>query len=73
MFAGGAGDGMLAPWTLVLAAIAFGIEVAQERGIRIDWNALPRLGQIGALAGVLLVLELLAVPSDATPFIYFKF
>ena len=73
MFAGGAGDGLLAPWTLVLAAIAFGIEVAQERGARIDWNALPRLGQIGALAGVLLALELLAVPSDATPFIYFKF
>ncbi len=77
LFAGGAGKGLLGGWQAVLAAgvVAFGLLrlLLRERRIEPSWLQLRPMAQIGTLAGLLLVLELLTWPGLSPTFIYFKF
>ena len=71
--AGGAGAWLLVPWKLFPVAIAAVVAIAQERG----WTPRRLLGSPlaygGALAALMLALELLSYNGESPPFIYFKF
>jgi len=73
LVAGGAGPSGLVVWPLVPVAVALGIGIAQERGARWDWRAMPVAVQAAAAATALFALELCAWPGQSEPFIYFRF
>jgi alginate O-acetyltransferase complex protein AlgI len=77
LFAGGSGPSLLMGWTAVLAAgvLLFAAVriVLGSRTPRLSWIELPRLAQAGALAALLIGVEVLSWPGAAQPFIYFKF
>jgi alginate O-acetyltransferase complex protein AlgI len=77
LFAGDPGKGLLGGWQAILAAgiVAFGLLrlLLRERRIEPSWLQLRPMAQIGTLAGLLLVLELLTWPGLSPTFIYFKF
>ena len=77
LLAGGGGAALLAGWQAVLAAgiVAFGAIrlLLNRRGFAPGWMQLRPLAQAGALAGVLLALQLLSWPGVSPTFIYFKF
>jgi alginate O-acetyltransferase complex protein AlgI len=77
LFAGGAGASLLAGWQAVLATaiVAFGgLRFILDRwNISPAWQALRPSVQIGALAGLLLALQLFSWPGVSPTFIYFKF
>jgi alginate O-acetyltransferase complex protein AlgI len=77
LFIGGGGASLLTGWPAVLACgiVLFGIAriVLDRRGITIVWPRLRPLTQIGALAGLLLALQLLTWAGPSPTFIYFKF
>ncbi|HEX4014356.1 MAG TPA: MBOAT family protein [Candidatus Cybelea sp.] len=77
MFAGGPGSGLLAGWPAVLAAgiVVFGaLRLLFERlDIGPSWSQLRPALQVGALAGLLLALQLFSWPGPSPSFIYFKF
>jgi alginate O-acetyltransferase complex protein AlgI len=77
LFAGGWGPAMLSGWQAVLAAgiVAFGaVRLVLERGgVAPAWPALRPVYQVGALAGLLLALQLFSWPGISPTFIYFKF
>ncbi len=77
LLAGGSGAALLAGWQAVLAAgiVAFGAMrlFLNRRGFAPGWTQLRPLTQAGALAGLLLALQLLSWPGLSPTFIYFKF
>ncbi len=77
LFTGGSGVSMLTGWPAVLGCgiVAFGILrlLLERRGITIAWPQLRPLTQIGALAGLLVALQLLTWAGPSPTFIYFKF
>jgi len=73
MVLGGPGPATIAPWLLVPLAVALAIGLVQERGARWDWQRIPIGVQAGALAGLLLALEVCSWPGQSVPFVYFKF
>jgi alginate O-acetyltransferase complex protein AlgI len=72
-FAGGAGPWLLTPWMLAPVAIAAIVALAQERGWTPAGLRDSPLAYGGALAMLVLALELLSVSGESPPFIYFKF
>jgi alginate O-acetyltransferase complex protein AlgI len=77
LFTGGAGASMLAGWQAVLAAgiLAFGaLRLLLDRlRVEFTWRRLQPAAQAGALAGLLIALQLLSWPGLSPAFIYFKF
>jgi D-alanyl-lipoteichoic acid acyltransferase DltB (MBOAT superfamily) len=77
LFAGGAGAWLLTGWQAVLAAgiVAFGaMRLLLDRySVTLTWPRLRPIAQVGALAGLLLALEMLTWPGISPTFIYFKF
>jgi alginate O-acetyltransferase complex protein AlgI len=77
LFAGGAGAALLTGWQTVLSAglIAFGALRLLLGRFKIEptWPRLTPLAQAGALAGLLVALELFTWPGISPTFIYFKF
>ncbi len=77
LFAGGAGAVLLTGWQAVLAAglVAFGAVRLLLGRLKIEpcWPRFSPLAQAGALAGLLVALELLTWPGISPTFIYFKF
>jgi alginate O-acetyltransferase complex protein AlgI len=77
LLAGGGGAALLAGWQAVLAAgiVAFGAIrlLLNRRGFAPGWMQLRSPAQAGALAGLLLALQLLSWPGVSPTFIYFKF
>jgi alginate O-acetyltransferase complex protein AlgI len=77
LLAGGGGAALLAGWQAVLAAgiVAFGAIrlLLNRRGFAPGWMQLRPPAQAGALAGLLLALQLLSWPGVSPTFIYFKF
>ncbi len=73
MVAGGPGFLPIAAWTLVPVAVALAIGIAQEAGATWNWRTRPVIVQAGALACMLVAIELCSWPGPATPFVYFKF
>lgn len=77
LFAGGAGPSLLTAWQTLLAAavVAFGLlRLLFDRfAVRLTWPQLQPAAQVGALAGLLLALQLLTWPGVSPSFIYFKF
>jgi len=77
LFAGGGGTALLTGWQAVLTIgiVAFGAaRLGLERlKFQPSWLALRPLAQAGALAGLLVALELLTWPGVSPTFIYFKF
>jgi alginate O-acetyltransferase complex protein AlgI len=77
MFAGGAGPMLFSGWQGVLAVgvVAFGaLRLALARwSIAPQWVQLRPAVQIGALAGLLVTLQLFSWPGLSPTFIYFKF
>ncbi|HEY1883593.1 MAG TPA: MBOAT family protein [Candidatus Cybelea sp.] len=77
MFAGGWGPGLLSGWPAVLATgiVAFGIlRLLLERySVAPAWPQLRPALQAGALAGLLLALQLFSWSGPSPTFIYFKF
>lgn len=77
LFAGGAGPSLLNGWQAVLACgiVVFGaVRLLLERlQITFAWPQLRPAAQMGALAGLLLALQLLTWPGVSPTFIYFKF
>jgi alginate O-acetyltransferase complex protein AlgI len=72
MVAGGAGPSPLGLPVLLLAGGVCALEIAVESGIATSWRRSPYL-RAGALATVLLALELGSYPGPAAEFVYFKF
>lgn len=77
LFAGGAGSSMLTGWCAVLAfaVLAFAlVRLALQKYVaHWTWQGLPQLAQGGAIAAMLLGVELLSWPGAPATFIYFKF
>jgi len=77
LFAGGAGAPLLGGWQAVLSVgiVAFGILrwFLDRRGVALGWSQLRPFGQAGALAGLLVALQMLTWPGLSPTFIYFKF
>jgi alginate O-acetyltransferase complex protein AlgI len=82
LFAGGPGASLFSAWQTVLVAaiVAFGaLRLLFDRlAVRLNWPQpawpqLRTLAQVGALAGLLLALQLLTWPGISPTFIYFKF
>ncbi len=77
LFAGGPGAALLGGWNAVLAAgvIAYGgVRLLLDRWkIAPSWLELRPGLQAGALAGLLLALQLFSWPGPSPSFIYFKF
>jgi alginate O-acetyltransferase complex protein AlgI len=77
LFAGGAGPVLFSAWQMVLAGgiVLFGaVRLLFERfGPHLAWPQLRPAAQVGALAGLLLALQLLTWPGISPTFIYFKF
>ena len=77
MFAGGPGAELLTGWPAVLAAaiVAFGLLrfVLERRNVAPAWPQLRPALQVGALAGLLLALQLFSWSGPSPAFIYFKF
>jgi alginate O-acetyltransferase complex protein AlgI len=77
LFAGGPGPSLFSAWQGVLAAgvVAFGaLRLVVDRfAPRLAWPQLRPVVQAGALAGLLLALQLLTWPGISPTFIYFKF
>jgi alginate O-acetyltransferase complex protein AlgI len=77
LFAGGGGAPLLTGWPAVLACavVLYGALqlLVERRGITIAWPQLRPIAQIGALAGLLLALQLLTWSGPSPTFIYFKF
>ncbi|HMF28940.1 MAG TPA: MBOAT family O-acyltransferase, partial [Candidatus Cybelea sp.] len=82
LFAGGAGPSLFTAWQTVLAAaiVAFGVlRLLYDRFAprlawpQLTWPQLRPAAQVGALAGLLLALQLLTWPGISPTFIYFKF
>ena len=73
LVAGGAGAWPLVTWTFVPPLVALVIGIAQERGARWTWRTLPVGLQVAAASTLLLALETLSWPGEASPFVYFKF
>ncbi|HEY2555375.1 MAG TPA: MBOAT family protein, partial [Candidatus Cybelea sp.] len=77
LFAGGSGPGLLSGWPAVLAGgiVAFGILrlVLERCNIAPAWPQLRPALQVGALAGLLLALQLFSWSGPSPAFIYFKF
>jgi len=77
LFAGGTGPSLLSAWQTLLAVaiVAFGaLRFATDRfAPQLAWPQLRPAAQVGALAGLLLALQLLTWPGISPTFIYFKF
>ncbi|HYL27776.1 MAG TPA: hypothetical protein VEW74_08060, partial [Candidatus Nitrosotalea sp.] len=77
LFTGGAGVSMLAGWQAVLAIgiLVFAVVRLLLARLRIEpgWAQLRPAIHAGALAGLLLALQLLSWPGISPTFIYFKF
>jgi alginate O-acetyltransferase complex protein AlgI len=77
LFAGGAGDWLLTGWTAVLACALLTFAVARialpQPALDLRWSRLSVPAQAGALATLLVAIELLSWPGSAVTFIYFKF
>ena len=77
LFAGGGGAPMLSGWPAVLTCgiVGFGGVrlVLERRGVAFAWPQLRPLAHAGALAGLLLALQLLTWSGPSPTFIYFKF
>ncbi|MBV8066483.1 MAG: MBOAT family protein [Candidatus Eremiobacteraeota bacterium] len=77
LFAGGAGASLLSGWQAVLACaiVLFGaLRLLFDRlQLKLAWPQLRPFAQMGALAGLLLALQLLSWPGLSPSFIYFKF
>jgi alginate O-acetyltransferase complex protein AlgI len=77
LFAGGSGAWLLTGWQAVLASgiIAFGAGrlLFDRFKCHLTWPQLRPIAQVGALAGLLLALQLLTWPGVSPTFIYFKF
>ena len=72
MLSGGAGPSLLDVSSLLLAALAIGIEIAVECGVGTRRVPAPAVRGL-ALAGLALALELGSYPGAAAEFVYFKF
>ncbi len=68
----GGGGFLLDAASIVLAMLAFGIEIVLEAGVLPAWRRLT-LARAGALAALLVLLELGSFPGSAAEFVYFKF
>jgi alginate O-acetyltransferase complex protein AlgI len=76
LFAGGAGSSMITGWCAVLTffVLAFGgVRSALGKRALWTWRGLPHIAQGGAIAAMLLGVELLSWPGAPATFIYFKF
>jgi len=77
LFAGGAGASMIAGWCAVLtfAILAFAVArlALQKYALRWTWQRLGQVAQSGAIAAMLLGVELLSWSGAPATFIYFKF
>ena len=77
LFAGGPGATLLTGWQTLLAAgiIAFGVVrlVLERRSVVLSWQQLRPGLQAGALAGLLVALQLFSWSGVSPTFIYFKF
>jgi alginate O-acetyltransferase complex protein AlgI len=77
LFAGGPGPSMIQGWCAVVAVavVLFGlIRVALgQSALRLTWETLPSVARAGAIAALLLGVELLSWPGTPATFIYFKF
>jgi alginate O-acetyltransferase complex protein AlgI len=77
LFTGGSGAALLSGWQAVLAAgiVGFGAIrwLLERRSVSLRWSSLRPVTQVGVLAGVLIVLQLLTWSGLSPTFIYFKF
>jgi alginate O-acetyltransferase complex protein AlgI len=77
LFAGGPGATLLSGWQALLAAgiVAFGAVrlMLERRNISLSWQQLRPGLQAGALAGLLVALQLFSWSGVSPTFIYFKF
>ncbi len=77
LFAGGPGATLLTGWQTLLAAgiVAFGAArlLLERRNLTFSWQQLRPGLQAGALAGLLVVLQLFSWSGVSPTFIYFKF
>lgn len=76
LFAGGAGPSMVTGWcaVLALAILAFAVaRLALGKRAAWTWQGLAQVAQAGAIAAMLLGVELLSSPGAPATFIYFKF
>ena len=77
LFAGGAGPSTIAGWSAVLTAGIAGFAIIRiafgERMENWTWKRLSQPAQAGAIAAMLLGVEVLSWPGASETFIYFKF
>ena len=73
MFAGGAGDVLLVPWTMCAVVFYFAFEWAAEFGRAATWQKLAAPLRVVAMSILLVVLELFSYQGESASFIYFKF
>jgi hypothetical protein len=74
MFAGGAGPGMLLAWHKGLIVTALLLALAEEKRSWFDRVvASPAYVYAGAMAAMLLTIEVFGVLDASIPFIYFQF
>jgi alginate O-acetyltransferase complex protein AlgI len=77
LFTGGAGASTITGWCAVVAAAVILFAIFRiglgDRSPALSWKGLPRLAQAGAIAVLLLGVELLSWPGTPATFIYFKF